>query len=381
MPSKILIVDDDTDTLRLVGLVLERQGYQILAASDGQRALDLARSELPDLILLDIMMPGLDGYAVARQLRADERTTQIPFIMFTARSQVEDKLQGFEVGADDYLIKPTQPRELVARVKAVLARSARGTAPAASRPRGERLAILAPKGGLGVTTLALNLAVAIRKETGQEVILADFRPGQGSLSLELAVEESAGFTDLLQRQAAEISLAEIEKRLIEHDSGIRLLLSSVEPRDAQYASAASQFEAIAQLLPALARYAILDLGPGLPSASESVIRHCERILVVLEPVPQTVRQGKTLIQHLTADGKGRHQIHAVLVNRFRSGAQLTWSQVQEQLGHPVTNLATPDPELAYLASRRNVPMILHQPDGQVADQFARLAAQVIQRSR
>jgi pilus assembly protein CpaE len=380
MPDKILIVDDDTDTLRLVGIVLERQGYQILAANDGHKALAIARREAPDLILLDIMMPGIDGYEVARQLREDERTAKIPFIMFTARSQVEDKLLGFEVGADDYLTKPTQPRELVARVKAVLARSSRATQTPAQQ-RGEMIAILAPKGGLGVTTLALNLAVAIRNETKKEVILTDFRPGQGSLRLELAAEEAPGFMELLQRPADEITGEEIEKRLVEHESGIRLLLSSIEPEDAQYAGAVSQFEAIARLLPQLAHYTLLDLPPGLPAVSESVIRNCERILVVLEPVPQTVRQGKTLIEYLIASGKGKNQIQAVLVSRFRSGSQLTWSQVQEQLGLPVTNLATPDPELAYLASLRHRPMILHQPEGQVAQQFARLATQVVQRSR
>src|SRR4030042_1802498 len=122
MPEKILIVDDDLDTLRLVGLMLQHQGYRILAASGGIQGSSMGQTDNPDLILLDIMMPEMDGYEVARKLRSEPTTNSIPIIMFTAKTQVDDKVEGFEAGADDYLTKPTQPRELFAHVKAVLAR-------------------------------------------------------------------------------------------------------------------------------------------------------------------------------------------------------------------------------------------------------------------
>ena len=101
MAEKILIIDDDLDTLRLVGLMLQRQGYQIVAASNGTLGLGAA-SEKPDLILLDIMMPDMDGYEVARQLRDNPDTKHTPILMFTAKTQLDDKVAGFEVGADDY---------------------------------------------------------------------------------------------------------------------------------------------------------------------------------------------------------------------------------------------------------------------------------------
>ena len=104
MSEKILVVDDDIDTLRLVGLMLQRQGYQVVAASNGNQALIMAQSENPDLVLLDVMMPDMDGYEVARRLRANPSTNSTPIIMFTAKSQVDDKIMGFESGVDDYLI-------------------------------------------------------------------------------------------------------------------------------------------------------------------------------------------------------------------------------------------------------------------------------------
>jgi DNA-binding response OmpR family regulator len=119
-----LIIDDDVDTLRLVGLMLQRQGYQISAASNGSQGLTKAFDERPDLILLDVMMPDMDGYEVTRRLRKNPATASIPILMFTAKTQLDDKVTGFEVGADDYLTKPTHPTELQAHVKALLARAA-----------------------------------------------------------------------------------------------------------------------------------------------------------------------------------------------------------------------------------------------------------------
>jgi DNA-binding response OmpR family regulator len=109
MVEKILIVDDDVDTLRLVGLMLQRQGYQIVAATNGQQGLARAVEERPDLILLDVMMPDMDGYEVTRRLRKDPATAAIPILMFTAKTQLDDKVAGFEVGADDYLTKNSWP--------------------------------------------------------------------------------------------------------------------------------------------------------------------------------------------------------------------------------------------------------------------------------
>ena len=163
MPEKILLVDDDMDTLRLVGLMLQRQGYEVRVASNGQQALGMVQSEMPDLILLDIMMPEMDGYEVARRLRSDLATAEIPIIMFTAKTQVDDKVMGFEAGADDYLTKPTQPRELFAHMKAVLARSgkSRTSSFASTGEPGYMIGVLAVKGGLGVSTLVLNLGFTL----------------------------------------------------------------------------------------------------------------------------------------------------------------------------------------------------------------------------
>src|SRR5688572_29864036 len=200
MVEKILIVDDDIDSLKLIGLMLQRQGYEISAASAGGQAITKAAAENPDLIILDVMMPDMDGYEVCRRLRADGSTQHIPIIMFTAKTLVDDKVSGFEAGADDYLTKPTHPAELASRVKAILARSQ-----AQKRAGGDAtqaIGFLGAKGGVGTSTLAASVAGVLGQK--EPTILADIRPGQGTLGSALGQGRSSGMANLLGRPANEI---------------------------------------------------------------------------------------------------------------------------------------------------------------------------------
>ena len=121
--KKILVVDDEKELTALVSLHMKMAGFEVLTANNGEKALDLSREEKPDLIILDLMLPKIDGWQVCERLQQDIATQDIPVIMLTARAETEDKLKGFEAGADDYVTKPFSPRELVARVKRVLARA------------------------------------------------------------------------------------------------------------------------------------------------------------------------------------------------------------------------------------------------------------------
>ena len=120
MPGTILVVDDEKNIVQLARLYLNNEGYRVEAAHDGKQALEKAKSLRPDLIVLDIMMPEMDGLTVCKEIR---KTSNVPVIILTARGDDIDRIVGLEIGADDYMAKPFNPRELVARVKAVLRRS------------------------------------------------------------------------------------------------------------------------------------------------------------------------------------------------------------------------------------------------------------------
>ncbi|HYV17929.1 MAG TPA: response regulator [Verrucomicrobiae bacterium] len=125
MSQTILVVDDEKDIVDLMRYNLVQAGFRVVSASDGQQALDLARRERPDLVVLDLMLPTLPGTEVARLLRQEEKTRSIPIVMLTARGSEVDRVVGFELGADDYVVKPFSPRELVLRVQAILRRDVR----------------------------------------------------------------------------------------------------------------------------------------------------------------------------------------------------------------------------------------------------------------
>ena len=125
MPKeKILVVDDEEDILELIHYNLAREGYQVTGVPSGEQALKTVHYDVPDLILLDLMLPGIDGLEVARRLKANPRTRTTPLVMITAKGEEADVVTGLELGADDYLTKPFSPRILVARIKAVLRRKA-----------------------------------------------------------------------------------------------------------------------------------------------------------------------------------------------------------------------------------------------------------------
>jgi DNA-binding response OmpR family regulator len=124
VPNTILVVDDEKNIVQLARLYLDKEGFQVEAAYDGEQALEKARTVRPDLIVLDLMLPGMDGLSVCKELR---KTSNVPIIILTARGDDVDRVVGLELGADDYITKPFNPRELVARVKAVLRRSRQET--------------------------------------------------------------------------------------------------------------------------------------------------------------------------------------------------------------------------------------------------------------
>jgi two-component system alkaline phosphatase synthesis response regulator PhoP len=125
MNKKILVIEDDPTTLRLTKYTLEHEGYQVLTASNGLEGLKKARSEKPDLIMLDVMLPGIDGFEICHRLRAEPQTAQLPVLMLSAKARETDKATGLKVGADDYIIKPWHRPELLTKVATLSEKSAR----------------------------------------------------------------------------------------------------------------------------------------------------------------------------------------------------------------------------------------------------------------
>lgn len=370
MSERILIVDDDIDSLKLIGLMLQRHGYEVVAANAGLQALSKASSDHPDLIILDVMMPDMDGYEVCRRLRADETTAGIPIIMFTAKTLVDDKVAGFEAGADDYLTKPTHPAELASRVKAILARSA-GTR-RGDPNKGTTIGFIGAKGGVGTTTLALNTAAALVM-AGENPVLADFRLGAGSLCLMMGMEHSVGMADLLTKPASELLPNVVETEMVVHASGLRALLSSANSREAQLNFENDSAVAIINSLRDLGQPAIFDLGTGFTQTMSRLQREMDQIVLVIEPISVAIDMARNLIHELETDGPGVGRINVVVVNRSQSSQQIPWNEVESALGRELRAIISAAPDVATKAIQSATPMVILQPSTIVSNQIVKLS--------
>ncbi|MDZ7266698.1 MAG: response regulator transcription factor [candidate division KSB1 bacterium] len=212
MPKKILIVDDEQDILDLIKYNLETEGYTTLQARDGVQALNLAHSALPDLIILDVMLPGKDGWQVMRELRQSPETQHIPVIFLTARASEIDEVVGIELGADDYIVKPISIRKLLARVKMTLRRA---LPPAAGRPE------VLNFGEVQINTLNYSVRVGGRevpftkKEFEVLVFLAE-RPGR-VITRETLLNEIWGDNVVVIDRTIDVHIRKIREKLGEQN--------------------------------------------------------------------------------------------------------------------------------------------------------------------
>lgn len=378
MAAKILIVDDDPETIEFLKLILTPQGYRVVSADNGVQALSLARSEQPDLIILDVMMPDIDGYEVARNLRKYPEVAATPILMFTAKTQVEDKVAGYESGVDIYLTKPVHPVELQANIKALL--SQHPPSVSASVNQGHMVGVMAAKGGLGVSTTALNLGLTYHQKYNTKVVAAELRPGQGSWGSELNFKDPCGLCNLLRMNPSEITISSVVNQLVPTPFGVRLLLASNDTGDIDCISNLTQYEAIIQHLSHISPLSVLDIGTNFFPAIEVIFDKCDEIIIVSEPQPNAVKRTRTLIGELRNKGFGSAKVLTVVtLNHTRSDLTLSTSQIEEAINLPVALGIPPSTELAYQAAMRSIPICLVQPESLVTLQFKNLAELISER--
>jgi pilus assembly protein CpaE len=280
MAAKILVVDDDPNVQRLLQYTLKQEGYDVVVASDGAEGFRLWGAEAPDLILLDVMLPKLDGYQVATKIRTEEGTiAHVPIIMLTAEREVEQKVRGLRAGADDYLIKPFHPAELMARIKSLLARFAPRDALVGRPPLGRVMVLYGAKGGVGTTTIAINAAIALHRELGRKVCLIDgnLQFGDHRVFLDLGLDKKS-IVDIVTAPSIDQDL--IRQVLVKHDSGVDLLLAPPSPETAELVTP-EHLPAIIDQLRGLYDYILIDIDKRLDDVNLGILEVADTMFVVM----------------------------------------------------------------------------------------------------
>jgi len=280
MPAKILVVDDDPNVQRLLQYTLKQEGYEVVVAGDGAEGFRLWGAESPDLILLDVMLPKLDGYQVATKIRTEEGASgHVPIIMLTAEREVEQKVRGLRAGADDYLIKPFHPAELMARIKSLLARFAPQETLVGRPPLGRVLALYGAKGGVGTTTIAINAAIALHRELGRKVALVDgnLQFGDHRVFLDLGLDKKS-IVDIVTAPAIDVDL--VRQVMVKHDSGVDLLLAPPSPETAELVTQ-EHIPVILEMLRSLYDYVVIDIDKRLDDINLGILESADTMFVVM----------------------------------------------------------------------------------------------------
>ncbi len=354
--TTILVIDDDANTLRLIGYMLERGGYQVKQAGDGEDGLAKAFAQPPDLVIADVMMPGLSGYEVCERLRADARTAHVPIIILTARSQRVDQQTALESGADLYLSKPVTPDELLTNIKELLSRPTDVPPPAAVKIlAGRIISVFSLRGGVGVSSVAVNLAVALAQQYEDAVPLLDLSLAAGHAAIMLNLRPKRTVAHLL---VGRVDSEAIEKHLLPHPSGVRLLAAPPVPPP----SGAIPADAVERLLEALKphySHIVVDTQSSLDDVTMSVLKASDTILLVFSPEVLSVQTTLATRQVLQHRGIAPEKMLLVL-NQTMPKPGLPLDMIENALKQPI-KLMLPYDARQSLAIAKGEPLTISDP--------------------
>jgi pilus assembly protein CpaE len=363
MAQRILVVDDNKMTLDLVSRSLSRVGYEVITAENGPDALALVDNIQPDLIILDVMMPDMDGYEVCRQLRGKPNASQLPVLMLTALDSLEEKVKGFEAGADDYMTKPFQPAELQARARVLLRRMARVTGEI-TQLTGKVLAVFSLRGGVGVSTLAVNLATALAQIWDSPAALMDLSliAGQSALMLNLSLRHT--WADLLDIPGEDIDQELLDDLLLTHPSGVHVLAAPRHPEDSELLTN----EKVAHVIEMLSKryhYVVLDLPHDFRETTLAGLDSADEIITIIAPELASVLAISTTLDVFDTLEYMPDKVRIVLNHTVGRGA-LSLEDIEGALKRPIDLVIPYDVDTFVSAINLGVPPVFGASNTRVA---------------
>ena len=357
---KVLVVDDDRMMVKLVQITLSKFGYTIVTANDGIEALRKAKTEKPDLIILDVMMPGIDGFEVARRIRRNPTIKNISILVLTARDDASNKVQAFSIGVDDYLTKPFEINELVARVSSLLRRTAFVKKENMEEVAdGQLIAVHSLRGGLGCSSLAINTGIGLYKLWSKPTILLDnvFTSGQIALMLDTPVHRT--WADFAEASGADFSDDALYSSITVHGSGLHFLAAPSDPIEAAKVDHYAVQAAISTLRTKY-EYLVADLAHDFSNTTLEVLEAADRVLLVLNPEIVTVRLAAMALGVYKELDIHSNKVQLTLV-RNSARSLLKVPEIEQVLHHSIYYDIPYAPEAANRAIASGFPFLIRDP--------------------
>ncbi len=380
--TKVLVVDDDLNIQRVLVFTLKQEGFEVHVASDGQAGVEMAAAIQPDLVLMDVAMPKLDGYAATQQIRAAEQGRRVPIIMLTAEADVEQRVRGLRAGADDDIVKPFHPLELIARIKALLARSGGGPRQLATADKatlGRLISFYGAKGGVGTTTMAINTAIALATKSNRRTALLDanLQFGDERVFLDLGLDSNS-----IVNAISEPDLdSELLKRfMVSHHSGIELLLAPPNPEQADIVAERQRTDpgSLATILALLRKaydYTLVDTGRTIDDFTLQLFDESDVIYVIMTADLSCLKNVRLVLETMGSLGFSRDKVQLVL-NRSNAYTGINVDNAESALGRKIDHQVINEYRGAISALNSGEPFMSSRPDGPLGQNVARFAQEI-----
>lgn len=333
--AKIYVIDDDEQLLHMVGLMLERGGHVVTTINNPVKGVEKILAEPPDLLVCDVMMPGMSGHDVTRKIRAVPELEHLPVLILTARSQDIDRTTALKSGANDYMSKPVTSRELIERVDGLLSQKPGEFIP----EEGLIIAVYGLRGGVGQTTVAVNLAAALRQTTQQEVCFFDLSPSGSQAAAHMRVQTEQSWADALI--VKKLDWVGMKDFLSLHPSGLRLLPAPAAPQLPTVPSA-KLTKQILQIFKEHTVFTVVDLPSVFSPAFKATLEMADISLHVISPDVISVQSAVQVNRVLTKSGMALKQ-KSYILNQVTPEAQLPSANVERGLGGRVAFHIAYDP--------------------------------------
>ena len=365
---RVLVIDDDRLIRKVVRKALTDLSYEVIETEDGLEALKKIKSIRPHAVIVDKMMPGIDGFEVTRRLRREPELSHIPILVLTGESDLQEKLAAFEAGADDYVVKPFAAAELAARLT-VLLRRAKALEAAQSQmlqksDQARVIAVHSLRGGIGSSTLASNLAIGLNALWKSPTLLMDMVPNAGQQALMLNMSLKRTWADLGLIPPDELDINTLSAITRQHDSGLHLIASPKMPSDAEEVTS-DHISVALKYLKTRYTYIVADLPHDFSSLTLEVLEAADVILLVVSPEIAAVRAASIALETYKQLNFPEEKIKVVLNWTFeREG--LAHEAIESALHAPI-HLVIPYGDRRFTnAINRGTPLLHEQPEDAIS---------------